>query len=103
MQDVQRLWIPFLVFDNTEKNEATKGTEDTELTLTREGDFIGSEDDNVEEINIFEGKFNRITFSQSGNDSKWFLTKIIFQNRYVALETPPPSWQLPSLIIGTPP
>ena len=28
------------------------------------------------------------TFSQSGNDSKWFLTKIIFQNRYVAFETP---------------
>ena len=27
------------------------------------------------------------TFSQSGNDSEWFLTKIIFQNRYVALET----------------
>ena len=86
LQDVQRLWIPFLVFDNTEKNEATKvhridypvfvfdtlwhnfsqGTEDTELTLTREGDFIGSEDDNVEEINIFEGQFNRITFEQVG-------------------------------------
>ena len=33
------------------------------------------------------------TFSQSGNDSKWFSKKIIFQNRYVALETPsrPPS------------
>ena len=29
------------------------------------------------------------TFSQSGNGSKWFSTKIIFQNRYVALETPP--------------
>ena len=29
------------------------------------------------------------TFSQSGNDSKWFLTKSIFQNTYVALETPP--------------
>ena len=28
------------------------------------------------------------TFSQSGNDSKWFLKKIIFQNRYVELETP---------------
>ena len=28
------------------------------------------------------------TFSQSGNDSKWFLTKIICQNGYVALETP---------------
>ena len=52
------------MFDNTEKNEATKGTEDTELTLTREGDFIGSEDDNVEEINIFEGEDNKITFQQ---------------------------------------
>ena len=28
------------------------------------------------------------SFSQSGNDSKWFLIKIIFQNRYMALETP---------------
>ena len=91
LEDVQRLWIPFLVFDNTEKNEATKvhklsnfeciictyipidiplyisyaqGTEDTELTLTREGDYIVSSDDNVEEINIFEGQFNRITFEQ---------------------------------------
>ena len=79
LEDVKRLWIPFLVFDNTEKNEATKviqrpfhpathlslkGTEDTELTLTREGDYIGSMDDKVEEINIFEGQFNRITFEQ---------------------------------------
>lgn len=64
IEEVQKLWIPFLVFDNTENNEATKGTEDTELTLSREGDFIGSEDTVVEEINIFEGKFNRITFEQ---------------------------------------
>ena len=41
-----------------------QGTEDTELTLTREGDYIVSTDDNVEEINIFEGQFNRITFEQ---------------------------------------
>ena len=32
----------------------------------------------------------RNTFSQSGNDSKWLLKNIIFQNRYMALETPPP-------------
>ena len=24
LEDMHRLWIPFLVFDNTEKNEATK-------------------------------------------------------------------------------
>ena len=45
-------------------NVSAQGTEDTELTLTREGDYIGSTDDNVEEINIFEGQFNRITFEQ---------------------------------------
>ena len=44
-----------------------KGTEDTELTLTREGEFVGSEDDNVEEINIFDGQDNRITFEQVGD------------------------------------
>ena len=47
-----------------EYNFQLQGTEDTELTLTREGDFVGSEQDNVEEINIFEGEFNRITFEQ---------------------------------------
>ena len=70
LEDVQRLWIPFLVFDNTERNEATKvsksnhgndliawtphiqGTEDTELTLTREGDYIGSTDNIVEAIHF---------------------------------------------------
>ena len=41
-----------------------QGTEDTELTLTREGDYIGSPASNVEEINIFEGQYNRITFAQ---------------------------------------
>ena len=79
------------MFDNTEKNEATKGTEDTELTLTREGDFIGSEDDNVEEINIFEGKFNRITFEQVVDvdmvfNRNVFLHSLIPSNLYVILQ-----------------
>ena len=37
------------------------------MTLTREGLFVGSEDDNVEEINIFDGQDNRITFEQVGD------------------------------------
>ena len=49
------------------KHFCLKGTEDTELTLTREGEFVGSEDDNVEEINIFDGQDNRITFEQVGD------------------------------------
>ena len=43
---------------------AYQGTRDTELTLTREGDFVRSSDQNVEEINIFDGKLNRINFEQ---------------------------------------
>ena len=40
------------------------------------------------------------TFSQSGNDSKCFFKKIIFQNRYVALETPkdPPPFMAKSIL-----
>ena len=37
------------------------------------------------------------TFSRSGNDSKWFLKKIIFQNTLMARKNPAPpsSWQIP--------
>ena len=38
------------------------------------------------------------TFSQSGNDFKYFLKKIIFQNRYVALETPPPPFMANAIL-----
>ena len=35
LEEMYRLWVPFLIFDNTENNEATKGTEDTEVTISR--------------------------------------------------------------------
>ena len=41
-----------------------KGPRNSEVTLTREGDFVRSSDENTEEINIFEGEYNRITFEQ---------------------------------------
>ena len=64
------------MFANTEDNEATKATEDTELTITRflnpqylqshhrEDDFVGSSNDIIEEINIFKGQNNRLMFEQ---------------------------------------
>ena len=33
LEDVHKLWIPFLVFDNTERNEATKVGEDAQFFL----------------------------------------------------------------------
>lgn len=62
--EVNNLWIPFVVFSNTENSEFTEGNKETEVTISREGDFTESSLDIVEEINIFEGSQNRITFQQ---------------------------------------
>ena len=62
--EIERLWIPFVVFSNTENQEATKGGDETEVTISREGNFTESSVNVMEEINIFEGVDNRITFQQ---------------------------------------
>ena len=59
-----QLWIPFIVFSNTENQESTKGDDESEVTITREGNFTESGVQVMEEINIFEGGQNRITFQQ---------------------------------------
>ena len=59
-----QLWIPFIVFSNTENQESTKGDDESEVTITREGNFTESGVQVMEEINIFEGGKNRITFQQ---------------------------------------
>jgi hypothetical protein len=64
LEEVNKLWIPNLVFENTPLNEAVEGTKDSELTLTREGDFVRSGLEEANEINIFDGSYNRITFEQ---------------------------------------
>ena len=63
-EEIERLWIPFVVFSNTEHQEATKGGDETEVTITREGNYTESSLRVMEEINIFEGDENRITFQQ---------------------------------------
>lgn len=52
------------MFSNTKNQESTKGDDESEMTVTREGDFTESRLDVMEEINIFEGAENRITFQQ---------------------------------------
>ena len=63
-EEVDKLWVPFIVFQNTENSEATQGDFNSEVTVTREGDFTRSGEEVVEEINIFPGGDNRITFEQ---------------------------------------
>ena len=63
-EEIERLWIPFVVFSNTQKQESTKGGDETEVTITREGNYTESSVHVMEEINIFEGADNKITFQQ---------------------------------------
>ena len=62
--EIDKLWIPNLVFSNTENSESTVGDDESEVTVSREGSFSESSVDVMEEINIFEGSQNRISFQQ---------------------------------------
>ena len=63
--EIQKIWIPNLVFSNTQNNENTKGTDDSEVTVTRQGNYTVSEDNSVDEINIFTGTDNQLTFEMT--------------------------------------
>jgi hypothetical protein len=64
LEEKENIWLPILVFTNTDDNEVTSGDGDSEVTVTRESEFMRSESNNVEEINIFNGESNRLTFER---------------------------------------
>lgn len=63
-EEIDRLWIPFMVFSNTANNEATQGAANSEVTVSREGNFTRSPRNVLEEIDIFTGDDNKIIFDQ---------------------------------------
>ena len=92
--EIDSLWIPFAVFSNTEDSESTKGDYDTEVTVTKEGNFTESPLEVMEEINIFEGRDNRITFQQVY--SKTF--KCVYQLQLYPFDTQVSNWRSVSLL-----
>jgi hypothetical protein len=64
LDEKESIWLPILVFTNTDNNEVTAGDGDSEVTITRESDFVRSESNIVEEINIFKGENNRLTYER---------------------------------------
>ena len=63
-EEVLKLWLPFVIFDNTKQNDATVLDANTKITFTREGDFVQVDNTEVHEINVFSGADNGITFQQ---------------------------------------
>jgi len=62
--EVGALWIPYVVFANTENSEAVRGDDESEVTISREGNYKESPVTVKQEINVFDGNQNRIMFQQ---------------------------------------
>ena len=67
--DFKAHWFPLIVYDNTDQKETTRLGMDWEwntmVTVTREGDFMRSGVEDVEEVEIFEGAENRLNMDQT--------------------------------------
>ena len=67
--DVKRLWLPLVIYDNTDQKVTTRlGMEwewSTSVTVTREGNFTRSSLNTLDEIEIFEGGENTLTMRQT--------------------------------------
>ena len=65
--EIGQIWIPYVIYKNTDNNEAVTINDGVKTTIavTREGNFSRSGMDVVDEIEIFEGKDNRLTMNQT--------------------------------------
>ena len=68
-EDIKKIWLPLIVFDNTDQKEVTRLGMDwewaTRVTVTREGNFARSGIEEVNEAEIFKGAENRLTMYQT--------------------------------------
>ena len=64
--ELEALWIPYIIFDNTDNEDAvTIYDTRSSVSVKREGSFIRSGPETADEIEIFQGKENRITMNQT--------------------------------------
>ena len=67
--DIPKLWLPLILYDNTDQKEVTRLGENWEwmtlVTVTREGNFTRNGIEEVDEIEIFKGEENRLTMNQA--------------------------------------
>ena len=67
--DIRTIWLPLIVYDNTDQKEVTRLGENwewaTRVTVAREGNFIRTDIEEVDEAEIFEGAENSLTMKQT--------------------------------------
>ena len=66
--EIAELWLPLVIYDNTDQKETTRlGAQfewSTSVTITREGHFNRGGLEEVDEVEIFKGKENTISMRQ---------------------------------------
>ena len=67
--DINRLWLPLVVYTNTDQQETTRLGVDwewsTNVLVKREGQFVRSGYEVLDEIEIFKGEENSLSMVQS--------------------------------------
>ena len=66
-EDISSLWLPYVIYDNTDMKEAVQleyGVKTT-IVISKEGDFTRSDVDVLDEIEIFKGEENKLTMRQT--------------------------------------
>ena len=67
--DVSTLWLPLVIYDNTDQKQSTRlgwiNEWVTSVSVIKEGDFTRSGLDKVDEAEIFEGAENTLTMTQT--------------------------------------
>ena len=68
-EDIRRVWLPEVIYENTDQKDTTRLGADWEWTtrvvVERQGNFISSGFDRVDEIEIFKGSENNLIMSQT--------------------------------------
>ena len=70
-EDVKKLWLPLLIYTNTDQKKTTRlgeygnGEWRTTVTVTREANFMAANEDELDETNIFAGAENGLTMRQT--------------------------------------
>ena len=68
-EDINKLWLPLLIYDNTDQKETTRLGENwewsTNVFITRDGKSVESSDEEVDERRIYMEAENRITMQQT--------------------------------------
>jgi hypothetical protein len=66
-EGISMLWLPYMIYDNTDMKEAVQLADDlkTTVVISREGSFTRSNTDHVDESEIFRGGENALTMQQT--------------------------------------